>query len=717
MDDLQRTAYAILRDGISWDGVKTANLELLPDGVYRLARLPGLPPSRALSLPGPYEVEPSGLAAGKCGDLYIADTLNGMIIFRDGSCGAEVRLPGRPAISTAPAPFLHPRGLALFGAATLYVADSGNNRLQALHLPALEPRLVIETGPAQSAGLACDRQGRIYVLGLDGSVRRFYPNGTPDPAFQAALASDPELVAPAFLAVDASGTVYLSETTSNRVLRYDPAGSPLGPLPPGPVGAPSRPRCLHAAGERLFVADAGSGRLWVYDLHAGAYLGPVPGYRGPAAALAAGEDGSLYVKPGLDAAVHRLEAEVGYAAWGVLQAGPLEAGLGERWRRVRVDVDAPAGSQVTIDHFTSPKPGLPPGEDDWIPAAAQDWLVPGTGRCLWLRLRLQSESQTVSPLLLQVQAETSGEDYMDYLPAVYRRREAAGGFLRCWLNLVRSELADLEQLWEDMHLRFDPRRTPEDHLAWLAAWLGFHLPERLNPPEQRELLLRVHRLYLRRGTLEGVADFVELYCGVRPVILEEYRDRRVWVLGKASALGLDTGLAALLPDGILVPDSSPEANEGGQSCAPGGVQRGRLSRETRGNTDPPGLVVGEVLVGQSAPQAADELGQGLFTEHAHRFTVLVPAAALPDPEQRRLLIETLEAEKPAHTDFHLCFSEAAMSVGCQARLGIDAIIAGPPEPMTLGESGLGRDASLEAVGDSASRLGNQAPAGGQWIIR
>jgi phage tail-like protein len=467
----------------------------------------------------------------------------------------------------------------------------------------------------------------------------------------------------------------------------------------------------------VYVADAGSGRIWVYDLDTGAYLGPIPGYRGPAAALASGEDGSLYVKPGLDASVHRLEAAVGCAAWGALQAGPLEAGLGERWRRVRVDVEAPAGSRVFIDYFTSPEPGQPPAEDDWSPALAPDWLLPRTGRCLWLRVHLQSESQTVSPLLLQVQAETSGEDYMDYLPAVYRRREAPDGFLRRWLNLIRSELADLEQLWEDMHLRFDPLRTPEDHLAWLAGWLGFRLPERLSPPEQRELLLRVHRLYLRRGTLEGVADFVELYCGVRPVILEEYRDRRVWVLGKASALGLDTGLAALQPDGILVPDSSLEAGEGGQACATAGGQRLRLSQETRGTTDPPGLVVGEVLVGQSAPQAAGELGQGLFSEHANRFTVLVPAAALPDPEQRRLLIETLEAEKPAHTDFHLCFSEAALSVGCQARLGIDAILAGPPEPMTLGETGLGGAASLEAGGDSASRLGNQAPAGGYWVVR
>jgi hypothetical protein len=117
------------------------------------------------------------------------------------------------------------------------------------------------------------------------------------------------------------------------------------------------------------------------------------------------------------------------------------------------------------------------------------------------------------------------------------------------------------------------------------------------------------------------------------------------------------------------------------------------------------------VVGGSAPQAASELGQGLFAETAHRFTVLLPAAALPGSEQRRLLLETLEAEKPAHTGFHLCFSEARLSVGCQFRLGVDAIVAGPPDPLTLGQSGLGPEAALPPGPDSTSRAGGPAAGG------
>jgi hypothetical protein len=40
-------------------------------------------------------------------------------------------------------------------------------------------------------------------------------------------------------------------------------------------------------------------------------------------------------------------------------------------------------------------------------------------------------------------------------------------------------------------------------------------------------------------------------------------------------------------------------------------------------------------------------------------------------------VRVIEAEKPAHTTYHLCLLEAAMRVGAQARLGIDAIVAGP----------------------------------------
>jgi hypothetical protein len=45
----------------------------------------------------------------------------------------------------------------------------------------------------------------------------------------------------------------------------------------------------------------------------------------------------------------------------------------------------------------------------------------------------------------------------------------------------------------------------------------------------------------------------------------------------------------------------------------------------------------------------------------------------------------LEEERPAHTDFHICFAGPDARVGIQARVGIDAIVAGPTPGTPLDE--------------------------------
>jgi hypothetical protein len=65
----------------------------------------------------------------------------------------------------------------------------------------------------------------------------------------------------------------------------------------------------------------------------------------------------------------------------------------------------------------------------------------------------------------------------------------------------------------------------------------------------------------------------------------------------------------------------------------------------------------------------------------------------------------LDHEKPAHTTYHLCPIEPRMRVGCQARLGIDAVVGGPPRALPLGDGWtLGEDAAL-AEGAARRRSG------------
>ena len=108
------------------------------------------------------------------------------------------------------------------------------------------------------------------------------------------------------------------------------------------------------------------------------------------------------------------------------------------------------------------------------------------------------------------------------------------------------------------------------------------------------------------------------------------------------------------------------------------------------------LEVGSMVVGEGRPQDPDSFGAAHADDFAHIFTVVVPAAQVPGAAQRQALRDLIEAEKPAHTEFELCLAEPRMRTGFQARLGIDAIVAGDPPPGRLGEVVLGQRSYLSA---------------------
>lgn len=109
---------------------------------------------------------------------------------------------------------------------------------------------------------------------------------------------------------------------------------------------------------------------------------------------------------------------------------------------------------------------------------------------------------------------------------------------------------------------------------------------------------------------------------------------------------------------------------------------------------PEAMVVGETVVGAHGPLAAEDFGAPLFDDTAHRFTVRVKAAAVKAPGKLEEIRAVLDAEKPAHTDYHLCVIEPTFLVGVQARIGIDAYVALDPPPGRYGEGHLGLDARL-----------------------
>jgi DNA-binding beta-propeller fold protein YncE len=85
-------------------------------------------PHDGSSAPGRFR-HPSGIAVDRAGNVYVADTGNdrieefspsGKLLAMQGSTGSR---PGQ---------FRHPTGIAVDGQGNVYVADTGNNRVQKL---------------------------------------------------------------------------------------------------------------------------------------------------------------------------------------------------------------------------------------------------------------------------------------------------------------------------------------------------------------------------------------------------------------------------------------------------------------------------------------------------------------------------------------------------------------------------------------------------------
>lgn len=682
------TRYALLRDRRDWPDCTLDGLEADADGRLSRRRVPGLL-GAAVDLPGPYQVAPSGVAVA--GQFHaVADTGHDVVRLFDNSCAAEYVLgsggPGGLAKLAAPA------GLAIHGD-QLWVADKGHDRLVCFSIATREVIATIDDIAAPTS-LAVDTGGRLHVIESgSGAVRRF------DPWFAAAEGFDTAVLAeaaapgripgpfePLFLALGSNGILHVSERSSGKILRFDADGGWLEPfaLPDGPAGA-------LALADVLYAADATAGRLTMLDPEAGALIGTVPGLHAPISGLAAGEAGVL-VKTGPDAAIVTLTPQAARLPVGTVICGPIDAGEEQEWWRAVIDADTADGA-VTLEVWQSDDAGLATGA--WIPAPADSTLLAGladpnlTSR-RWIKVRatLHGDAGADGPTLDQVQLETPGEHYLDYLPMTYGKADTASGLLARLLAHTQDQLAGLEAQIDSIASLFAADFAPTGTLDWLAAWMAFELPQSLNAAERRRLLPKIVALQDRRGTPASLVSLIELHTGVRPSLHEAFRDRRIWMLDaeEGSRLGFDTGLPPVEPDGIIAADP-PQAIEAGA-----------------GDRVP---TIGSYIPGESVPQAAAMWGRGLFDDTAHLFCVTLPGSLRCEPEIAEAIMTLLDREKPAHTEYVLSAAPDGLRVGMGHRVGIETIVAPPPEPASLGDSLL--DSGF-VLGGSAEREHRFRPA-------
>lgn len=106
--------------------------------------------------------------------------------------------------------------------------------------------------------------------------------------------------------------------------------------------------------------------------------------------------------------------------------------------------------------------------------------------------------------------------YLQYLPGIYQNNPFLGRFLL----IFESILGPVDRTVENMHHYFDPFVTPPEAVDWLGAWVGLALDERWPEDRRRELISEAVNLYQWRGTKRGLSEFLRLYTGVEPEIIE-----------------------------------------------------------------------------------------------------------------------------------------------------------------------------------------------------
>lgn len=191
---------------------------------------------------------PGQAALDAQGNLYVADTDNhcirkvtpaGVVSTLAGS-GTAGYLDG-PAATAA---FNAPKGVAVDGQGTVYVADYGNNCIRAISPAGMVSTWAgttapgLQDGPATTArfweptGLACDQQGNLYVadsrnerirqITAQRVVSTLAGSGPTDVKFVTDNFADGPAAAALFyypygVAVDARGTVYVADYQNHRV--------------------------------------------------------------------------------------------------------------------------------------------------------------------------------------------------------------------------------------------------------------------------------------------------------------------------------------------------------------------------------------------------------------------------------------------------------------------------------------------------------------------
>ncbi|HZH31989.1 MAG TPA: hypothetical protein VEY11_14580 [Pyrinomonadaceae bacterium] len=635
--------------------------------------------------------------------------------------------------------FRNPASIGVAGH-NLYVADSGNRRVQVFALGTLVVRHVWEPrdedGRRTHAGdpaawLPLDvasHDGLAYIL--DARYRRVYRHrpgtdnlvllleGRPSPS-----SATPHPASWTRLALDREGRIYLFDTQAGRIDIHDRDGlyietktgagdiadrfdAPPLRLSRGKAGAPWRfclPESLMRPCDRRATGEPPSASMphgscaarppggLLFDREGERARADEEPQAGPKLYATEGE----WTSDALDSKIyrcqwHRIELELGELPAGTrvevrtyTDAAPLtSAEVGARheklWSKGYV-----ATGQLTRPRNSSPAKGrgaareTRPDDASAQGAGTHEFLVQShEGQYLWFKVLLTGDGYA-TPAVRSVRIHYPRDSYVGYLPAVYSSDDESRRFLERFLSIFQTEWDSLEGRIRDIPALFDPQAVPEGKfLEWLASWFALPLEGSWNGEQKRRLLAAATEIYFGSWKVTGERD--ECLDEADP--------------GRAARRGTREGLRRFLQIYLHnITNLSPAEQGGYPHIVESFRERQRL---LLGMDDLAALgasaplwspsAVGRLHLGVFAREGEARLvstgdpERDLFHEYAHRFRVFVPASWVRTKTDEEMLRRALNGEKPAHTSFDLCLVEPRLRVGLQATVGVDTVVGAMP---------------------------------------
>ncbi|MEV4319035.1 phage tail protein [Actinocrispum sp. NPDC049592] len=456
--------------------------------------------------------------------------------------------------------------------------------------------------------------------------------------------------------------VLVARQGSTDLWRFSSDGRPLGVIPTGATGEIIGLRT--GPGKTIWLLTEDDGRLRIY--RSGPFgtstLDELTKELPSSTLVSADDDGFCLKENGADGPVkncYTWEGEpqdaspdpVQYVREGEFVTAMIDSGISRcRWHRVRLTADVPSGTAVQARIVVSEDNQF--DETDWqtAPAGSTDFLVDQPpGRFLMLSLRLTGDG-TATPVVRRVRLDFPRVTSADLLPPAFREDPAADDFTERFLSLFDASLAEIDRVVERYPALLDPAGVPDRVVPWLAGLLGLSFESGWDAEIRRKLVAEAPELYRRRGTPWALQRAIEIVFGRTPVINELATDRR-W------------------------------AHTGGSGPGLGSVRLfGRSSTRLR---------IGRSVLGGAPLKAFGDPEKDPLSEHAHRFSVSLPAGSAAEKALRRLV----DRQAPAHTVGSVRVGQLGFVIGSKSTVGVDTAFVPLPPPV-LGRVRLNRDGVL-----------------------